>query len=53
MFLHHMELVYIDIGFITESWINNITDLDSMTSQAKQAGYIIISHEHTNRKGGV
>ena len=52
MFLHHMELGHMAIGFIIETWINNMTDLHSMISQAKQAGYTIISHECTNRKGG-
>ena len=52
IFLHHMELANIDVGFITETWINNTTDLDSMTSQATEAGYTIISCKYTNRKGG-
>ena len=52
MFLDHMELANIDVGFITETWINNAIDQDSMTSQTKKAGYTIISHKHTNRKGG-
>ena len=47
-----MELANLDIGFITETWINKTTALDSMTSQAKQAGYTIISHKCTKRKGG-
>ena len=46
-----MELAYIDIGFITDTWINNTRDLDSMISQAKLAGYTIISHGHMNGKG--
>ena len=45
MFLHHMELENIDVGSTTETWINNTTDLDSLTSQAKQAGYTTISHK--------
>ena len=52
IFLHHMELANIDVGFITETWINSITDLDSMILQAKQAGYTIISHKCAIRKGG-
>ena len=52
MVLHHMEVDKIDIGFITETWINNNIDQDIITSQAKNAGYTIISHKHSNRKGG-
>ena len=53
MFLHHMRFAYLDISFITETWVNNGINLDSMMSQAKQAGYnTIISHRYTNRKGG-
>ena len=47
-----MESEKIDIGFITETWINNTIDLELITSQAKHVGYTIISHEHTNMKGG-
>ena len=50
MFLHHMELANMDFGFTTETLIDNTIDQDSMTSQAKQAGYTNISHECTNRK---
>ena len=52
MVLHHMELENIDIGFITETWINNTRDRELITSQAKQVGYTIISQECINRKGG-
>ena len=52
MFLHHIELANIDIGFITETWINSAIDLDSIISQAKVAGYTIIPHECTNWKEG-
>ena len=51
MFLHHMESEKIDIGFITETWINNTIDKELITSQVKHVGYTIISHEHMNRKG--
>ena len=52
MIVHHMEVDKIDIGFITETWIKNTIDRDLMASQAKNAGYKIISHGHMNRKGG-
>ena len=52
MILHHMEVDKIDIGFITETWINNTIDQELVISQSKNAGYTIISHEHLNRKGG-
>ena len=53
MILHHMEVDKIDIGFITETWINNKIDKELVISQSKNAGYTIISHEHSNRKGRV
>ena len=52
MVLHHMEVDKKDIGFITETWINNTIDQELITSQAKNLGYKIISHECRNRKGG-
>ena len=52
MVLHHMEVNKIDIGFITETWINDKIDRDIITSQAKNTGYSIISKERLNRKGG-
>ena len=52
MILHHMEVDKIDIGFITETWINNTIDQELVISQSKNAGYTIISHERLNRKGG-
>ena len=52
MFLHHMELVNGDIGFITNTCFNNKIDLDSMISQTKQARYTIILYGCTNRKLG-
>ena len=52
MILHHMEVDKIDIGFITETWINNKIDQELVISQSKNAGYTIISHERLNRKGG-
>ena len=51
MVLHHMEAHKMDIGFITETWINNTIDQELITSEAKHVGYNIISHEHMNRKG--
>ena len=51
MILHHMEVDKIDIGFITETWINNKIDKELVISKNKNAGYTIISHEHLNRKG--
>ena len=44
MILHHMEVDKIDIGFITETWINNTIDQELVISQSKNAGYTIISH---------
>ena len=52
MILHHMEVDKIDIGFITETWINNTIHQELVISQSKNAGYTIISHECLNRKGG-
>ena len=52
MILHHMEVDKIDIGLITETWINNTIDQELVISQSKNAGYTIISHEPLNRKGG-
>ena len=52
MVLHHIEVDKIDIGFITETWINNMIDQELITSQAKNVRYKIISHECMNRKGG-
>ena len=52
MVLCHLEVDKIDIGFITETWINNTIDWELITSQAKNVGYKIISHEWMNRKGG-
>ena len=52
MVLHHMEVDKIDIGFITETWINNAIDRDLIVSQAKNVGYKKISHECMNGKGG-
>ena len=49
---HHMEVDEIDIGFITETWINNKIDPEIIISQAKNAGYTIISHKCSSRKGG-
>ena len=39
MVLHHMEVDKIDIGFITEAWINNTIDQELITSQAKNVGF--------------
>ena len=44
-FLHHKELANTDVGLITENWINNTIDQDSIISQAKQPAYIIIAHD--------
>ena len=52
MVLHHIEVDKIDIGFITETWINNKIDRELITSQAKNIGYKIISHEHVDKRGG-
>ena len=52
MILHHMDIDKIDIGFITETWINNTIDQELVISQSKHTGYTIISHDHLNRKGG-
>ena len=52
MVLHHVEVDKIDIGFITETWINKTIDQELIISQAKNVGYKIISHECTNKKGG-
>ena len=51
MILHHMEVDKIDIGFITETWINNTIDQELVISQSKNAGYTIMLHKHLNRKG--
>ena len=50
MVLHHMEVNKIDIGFITETWINDKIDQDIITSQAKNTGYTIISHGMLEQK---
>ena len=47
-----MEVDKIDIGFFTETWINNTIDQELITSQAKNVGYKMISHECMNRKLG-
>ena len=39
MVLYHMEVDKIDIGLITETWINNTIDQDLIASQAKNVGY--------------
>ena len=52
MVLHHIEVNKMDIGFITVTWINDKINRDIITSQAKNTGYTIISHERLNRKGG-
>ena len=51
MFLHHLELANIDIGFITDAWINNTTDVDSVISQAKNLG-TLLSHTNVQIKEG-
>ena len=53
MILHHMEVDKIDIGFISETWINNTIDQELVISQRKNAGYTIISHEHERLRSNV